>query len=62
MDFYILNDRYNSGLATIISSEKTINEILGIDEAIGSRIVERAKEFITNIEKKDNYRLKGESV
>lgn len=60
--FEILNDRYNSGLATIISSEKTINEILGIDEAIGSRIVERAKEFITNIEKKDNYRLKGESV
>ena len=55
--FEILNDRYNSCLATIISSEKTINEILGIDEAIGSRIVERSEEFITNISK-DNYRLK----
>ena len=57
--FELINDRYNSRKATIISSEKTINDLLNIDEAIGSRIVERSGEFITNITRKENYRLGG---
>lgn len=38
--FEILNHRYNAGMMTIISSERSIEEILKIDEAIGSRIYE----------------------
>ena len=44
--FQIINHRYNNpSLATIISSEKTIAEISGIDEGIGSRIFQRAKDY-----------------
>ena len=57
--FSIINDRYNStGKHTIISTEKSVSELLAIDEAIGSRIVERAKGFILQAPKK-NYRLEG---
>lgn len=43
----------------IISSEKTINEITAIDEAFGSRIFERAGEYVINIapDAKKNYRI-----
>ncbi len=42
--FELLNSRYNNrSKITIISSEKTIEDILDIDEAIGSRIYERSK-------------------
>lgn len=60
--FELLNDRYNSRRATIVSSEKTINDLLNIDEAIGSRIIERAGKFITNITQKENYRLTGGTI
>lgn len=44
--FQILNTRYNDRkLRTIISSEHTMNEILGLDEAVGGRIYERARGF-----------------
>ncbi len=59
--FEILQYRYNNGLATIISSEKTISELIEIDEATGSRISERAgKQFTINIKSdpQKNYRLK----
>lgn len=56
--FEILNERYNSArLMTIISSEKSISEILSIDEAIGSRIYERSKKFLIEIAKGNNWRL-----
>lgn len=59
--FELLNYRYNNELITIISSEKTVNEILAIDEACGSRIIQRAGEFCFNIGKdaSKNMRLKG---
>lgn len=56
--FEILNERYNSErLITIISSEKSISEILSIDEAIGSRIYERSKKHLIEIAKGNNWRL-----
>ena len=58
--FEIINYRYNNDLITIISSEKSINEILEIDEAIGSRIYEKSYNFTFEIEKDEelNYRLR----
>lgn len=56
--FELLNDRYNSRKTmTIISSEKTIEEILAIDEAIGSRMYERSKGFYVKTAS-ENWRLK----
>lgn len=58
--FDIINYRYNNELQTIISSEKSVNEIIKIDEAIGSRIFERAKRYCLNVEKDEskNWRKK----
>lgn len=62
--FEIINHRYNNPkLITIISSEKTIPEMLDIDEAFAGRIVERTKDagYLINL-KKDmsrNWRLRG---
>lgn len=58
--FEILNARYNKGLVTVISSEKMIKEILEIDEAIGSRIYEKAKDYLIQIKSGANYRLRGD--
>ena len=55
--FTILNDRYNSrGKKTIISTERSMEELLEIDEAIGGRIAERAKGYIIQAPKR-NWRL-----
>ena len=59
--FEILNARYNNtDLITILSSEKILKEILGIDEAIGSRIFQRAGSYILELNKnpKMNMRLR----
>ena len=59
--FEILNSRYNdSSLRTIISSELTLFEILGLDEAVGGRIYERAKGFVIEAPKV-NFRLEGKT-
>lgn len=58
--FEIINDRYNKGLATIISSEKIAPEILDLDEAIGSRIIERCS-VVLNVGNKSNWRLRDKS-
>lgn len=56
--FEILNSRYNdSSLRTIISSEISLFDILGIDEATGGRIYERAKGFVLDAPH-ENWRLK----
>lgn len=55
--FEILNARYNDPqLRTVISSELTVEKILAIDEAVGGRIVERARGFICKAPD-ENYRL-----
>lgn len=59
--FEILNYRYNNmNLITIISTELSVEDILDIDEAVGSRIYERSKKYCTMIEydRSKNYRLK----
>ena len=56
--FEIINARYNnSKLRTIISTEASIETIIGIDEALGSRIKERSRGFICKAPK-ENYRLR----
>lgn len=59
--FEIINYRYiNSSLITIFSTEKTIDDLIEIDEAIGSRIHEKTKGYRNIIleEEKRNWRLK----
>ena len=56
--FEILNARYNdSKLKTIISSEYSIEKILEMDEALGSRIYERSKGYIMTAPD-ENWRLR----
>jgi len=48
--FELINHRYNNrALTTVISSEKTVEELIDIDEAIGSRIYQRSKDFNISI-------------
>lgn len=57
--FEILNARYNdTALRTIISSEMSLFDILGLDEATGGRIYERSKGFCLQAPN-ENWRLKG---
>lgn len=57
----IINHRYTNNLQTIISSERTIGELLDIDEATFGRVIEKADKYIINIPKdrKKNYRLRN---
>ena len=59
--FEIFNHRYICpDLITIISSEKDISDLLDIDEAVGSRIYQRSKNYCIEIQqdKEKNYRLR----
>lgn len=47
--FEILNFRYLGGLTTIISCERGIREIMGIDSAIGGRIYERSGKYCIDV-------------
>ena len=58
--FDIVNYRYFNNLPMIISTEKGGEDLIKIDEAIGSRILEMAKDY--NMELKGgklNYRIYG---
>lgn len=53
-----MNARYNdSRLRTVISSEIGIEDVLDIDEAIGSRIKERSEGYLL-ASPQENWRLK----
>jgi ATP-binding cassette subfamily B protein len=55
--FDLLNARYNRpSLRSVISSERSLSEILALDEAIGGRICERAAGFLVKAPA-ENYRL-----
>ncbi len=59
--FEIINARYNaSDLITIISSERSLDELMKIDDATASRIYERTKPNRNhyNLAKKDNWRMR----
>jgi len=47
--FEILNYRYVEGLLTVISSEYYVNELLNLDEGLGSRIFQQSKGYHVNI-------------
>lgn len=56
--FELINYRYNDkNLITIISTEKMIDDIIGIDEAIGSRIYERSKGYRLELTGDKNWRM-----
>jgi DNA replication protein DnaC len=58
--FEIINYRYNNpSLITIISCERNVVDLLDIDEAVGSRIYQRTKNFNIFVQSdiKKNYRL-----
>lgn len=56
--FTILNDRYNTkDKKTIISTERSMYDLLKIDEAVGGRIAERARGFIIEAPN-ENWRIK----
>lgn len=60
LSFEILNYRYANKLQTIISSEKTLDDILSLDDAVGGRIYELAKGFGMSLayDKNKNFRLR----
>lgn len=59
--FEILNNRYVNRMPTIISTEKSVRDLLDIDEALGSRIVEMSRDSHAVVAKDDsrNWRLQG---
>ena len=63
--FEIVNYRYNNpDLLTIVSTEYYAGQLIDIDEAVGSRIIEKSGGNSFNIAKSRdrNYRLKGVTV
>lgn len=61
--FEIINARYNAtGLITIVSSERSLDELMRIDEATASRIYERTKanRNFYNLAGRENWRMKQE--
>lgn len=63
--FEILNHRYiNKDLVTIISTEMSINTLVDIDEAIGSRIYQRSQNYCIELSEDPgkNIRMKGNKV
>ncbi|MBO3445855.1 ATP-binding protein [Clostridium sp. CCUG 7971] len=58
--FELVNHRYFNSLPVIVSSEKGFEELIEIDEAIGSRLVEMCKGYRVEIRgKRLNYRIYG---
>lgn len=57
--YEIINHRYLAKLPMIISTEKTLDELMEFDEAIGGRIVEMSKGYIVTFDSSiPNYRLR----
>jgi DNA replication protein DnaC len=58
--FEILNYRYANKSLTLISTEKTIDEIISLDDALGGRIYQMSKNYSMNIayDRNKNYRLR----
>ena len=60
--FELLNHRYlDRGLITILSSELTVEDLMRLDEAVGSRVYERSKGHYLAIDRDPakNWRMKG---
>ncbi len=58
--YEIINYRYNNNLPVILSTEKTLDDLVNFDEATASRLIEMSRGHIIVFEgKKLNYRLYG---
>lgn len=59
--YNVINHRYLNHMPVMISSELNPRELLSVDEALGSRILEMAKGYTTVIPKDHNlnHRLEG---
>lgn len=58
--FEIINARYNNKkMLTIISTELSIDRLMEIDPAVGSRIYERSKKHCIQLEGVQNHRMEG---
>lgn len=56
--YEIINYRYMNNLPIIISTEKSLEELLDFDEAVGSRMIEMCRGNIVTLQGKNlNYRL-----
>lgn len=56
--YEIINYRYMNNLPIVISTEKSLEELLAFDEAIGSRMIEMCRGNIVQLQGKElNYRL-----
>lgn len=59
--FEILNARYNNRRSlTIFSSELQLSAVMDVDEAVGSRIYQMARNHYIDLSDRENYRLNGE--
>ena len=56
----VINARYLAMLPTIVTSELLAGELMRVDTAIGSRIIEMSSEYLYELRGNDlNYRLRG---
>lgn len=56
--YEIVNNRYEANMLTIFTSEKTVEYMLDVDEAIASRIVQMTqKRYLLSMKGIQNYRL-----
>ena len=58
--YEIINYRYFKSLPIITTSEKSVDDLIEIDEAIGSRLYEMSKNYVAEMVGKNlNYRIYG---
>lgn len=58
--YEIINFRYIAKLPMIVSTEKTMDELMAFDEAVAGRIIEMSKDYIITFGKEiPNYRLRS---
>lgn len=55
--YEIINYRYSNNKITIITTEKTIDDMMKIDDGLASRIIEMAQDYIINMNGVENHRL-----
>ena len=55
--FELINNRYINNRITLFSSELSINDVMYIDEGLGSRIYEKSKGFNFSTDGLKNFRL-----
>jgi DNA replication protein DnaC len=59
--FEIINHRYFNNMPIIVSTEKSFDELIEIDEAVGNRIIEMCKNHLIHMKGKTlDYRIYGQ--